>query len=419
MNNSMNKRFLALFFVTMLAGCGVDGGSDSEPISAPTPETGSSPEPVEEFDPVLMVSEITENVILPQYAAAANATEAFASETGTLSAYCDAIGTAEETSAFGLVQDDWRATMSTIQAIEMHAIGPVAENENALRNQILSYSAGKLSTCGIDISAILNEAGNFDVTARSLNQRGFGAIGYALFNSDLTHSCASQVPETQGWNERSEDERRIARCNLARVIAEDVASAATEVNEDWQTFGATFSSEDNVGDSLQLLTDGIFALDKLVKDLKLGVPLGINASCSAVACPEIVESIYSANSFANIRDNLVAFRNLFTGAEGSGFDDYIREEGFSDVSARFLDNTDAAIAIVDSATSTLHEESLSIVSNSQTSVCNNAFADPDTPSDFVGCRLTGAVKRITDDLKIDFVTIVGTRIPDSAQADND
>ena len=61
-----------------------------------------------------------------------------------------------------------------------------------------------------------------------------------------------------------------------------------------------------------------------MKDLKLGVPLGINASCSAVACPEIVESIYSANSFANIRDNLVAFRNLFTGAEGSGFDDYIR-----------------------------------------------------------------------------------------------
>ena len=86
---------------------------------------------------------------------------------------------------------------------------------------------------------------------------------------------------------------------------------------------------------------------------------------------------------------------------------------------RFLDNTDAAIAIVDGANSTLHEESLSIVSDSQTSACNNAFADPDTPSDFVGCRLTGAVKRITDDLKIDFVTIVGTRIPDSAQADND
>ena len=153
----MNKRFLALFFVTMLAGCGVDGGSDSESIASPTPETGSSPEPVEEFDPVLMVSEITENVILPQYAAAANATEAFASETGTLRAYCDAIGTADETLAFGLVQDDWRATMSTIQAIEMHAIGPVAENENALRNQILSYSAGKLSTCGIDISAIVPE----------------------------------------------------------------------------------------------------------------------------------------------------------------------------------------------------------------------------------------------------------------------
>ena len=171
---------------------------------------------------------------------------------------------------------------------------------------------------------------------------------------------------------------------------------------------------------MQLLTDGIFALDKLVKDLKLGVPLGINSSCSKIACPEIVESIYSENSFANIRVNLVAFRDLFTGAAGSGFDDFITEEGFPEVSARFTENTDAAIAIIDGVSGgSLYQEALSINSESQATACNNAFADPDTSSDLVGCRLTGAVKRITDDLKIDFVTIVGVLIPDSAQADND
>ena len=66
-----------------------------------------------------------------------------------------------------------------------------------------------------------------------------------------------------------------------------------------------------------------------------------------------------------------------------------------------------------------HEHWLGATCRSQATACNNAFADPDTSSDLVGCRLTGAVKRITDDLKIDFVTIVGVLIPDSAQADND
>ena len=403
-----------------LAACGVDSGSDSEPIAPANPDAGGSPEPAEAFDPVVMVGEITDNVILPQYAEAASVTDEFASDGGALSAYCEAIGSSEESTARETARDAWRSTMSTVQATEMHAIGPAAENADALRSQMLSYASGTLSTCGLDISAVLNEEEGFDIGTRSLNQRGFGAIGYLLFNDDLTHTCAAQVPETQSWDDRTEDDRELARCNLARTVASDVAAAANEVNEDWQTYRTTFASEENVGDSLQLLTDGIFALDKLVKDLKLGVPLGINSSCSKIACPEIVESIYSENSFANIRDNLVAFRNLFTGADGSGFDDFITEEGFPEVSARFTENTDAAIAIIEGVSGgSLYQEALSINSESQATACNNAFADPDTSSDLVGCRLTGAVKRITDDLKIDFVTIVGVLIPDSAQADND
>ena len=126
--------------------------------------------------------------------------------------------------------------MSTVQATEMHAIGPAAENADALRSQMLSYASGTLSTCGLDISAVLNEEEDFDIGTRSLNQRGFGAIGYLLFNEDLTHTCAAQVPETQSWDDRTEDDRELARCNLARTVASDVAAAANEVNDEWQTY---------------------------------------------------------------------------------------------------------------------------------------------------------------------------------------
>ena len=59
---------------------------------------------------------------------------------------------------------------------------------------MLGYSSGTLSTCGIDQAAILNSREGFAISTRAANQRGFGAVGYLLFNEDLTHSCASQVP---------------------------------------------------------------------------------------------------------------------------------------------------------------------------------------------------------------------------------
>jgi hypothetical protein len=52
--------------------------------------------------------------------------------------------------------------------------------------------------------------------------------------------------------------------------------------------------------------------------------------------------------------------------------------------------------------------------------CTNAFANPDQPStQFPTCTLYGMVKRIVDDLKIDFVTIVNVSIPGGSQSDND
>ena len=116
----------------------------------------------------------------------------------------------------------------------------------------------------------------------------------------------------------------------------------------------------------------------------------------------------------------MAFKRLFSGADGQGFDDFIRSEGFPEVSERMLTNVDNAISIANSLTGTLVEESARITSSAEETACSNAFASPDSAnSDYGACRLNGAVKRVTDDLKIDFVTITGTNIPEGAQSDND
>jgi len=167
----------------------------------------------------------------------------------------------------------------------------------------------------------------------------------------LDHTCAPQVPETQSWNSRSDSERRLKRCELATRIVSDVADAASTIESDWQDFRAEFINQDNAGDSLQRLTDGLFALDKLTKDQKLTLPTGLSGDCSALTCPKLVESPYAENTYQNIRTNLLSFRKIFTGIDGLGFDDYIDNEGFPDVSERFLDNIVATLAVIDSADS--------------------------------------------------------------------
>ena len=86
---------------------------------------------------------------------------------------------------------------------------------------------------------------------------------------------------------------------------------------------------------------------------------------------------------------------------------------------RFRANTQALIDHIDGIDTPLNEQVLAIESQDRATECMNAFANPDTPAELSACSLLGLVKRVTDDLKIDFVTIVGVSIPGGAQTDND
>ncbi len=330
-----------------LAACGVDGSSD-EDSNQPTPDassedSGGDSQPVTDspsagFDPVSMITQIVDEVIIKHYQTLSENASSFSVGEESIASYCSAIGTDQETTRRDIVQDQWRSLMADVQATELHVVGPAADNGGALRNRLHSYSEGPLSTCGVDLSVVLAEEDSFDIKTRSLNQRGMGAVEYLLFNPVLDHTCAPQVPETQSWNSRSDSERRLKRCELATRIVTDVADAASTIESDWQDFRAEFINQDNAGDSLQRLTDGLFALDKLTKDQKLTLPTGLSGDCSALTCPKLVESPYAENTYQNIRANLLSFRKIFTGIDGLGFDDYIDNEGFPEVSERFLDN---------------------------------------------------------------------------------
>jgi predicted lipoprotein len=392
---------------------------DSSRAPTPSIDTPATRQPVSGFDTNEMVTHIADEVIAVNYEVLASVSEDFAASDGPVEAFCDAVGTALETDAKTAVEAGWRSLMSAVQHTEMHAIGPVLGNDGALRSRVNSWSAGPLSTCGVDLAVVLSEGAGFDINTRALNQRGVGALEYLLFNDSLVHSCAPQVPATQSWNTLSRDEQVDGRCRLARMVADDVAAAAATTLSEWRAYRESFVDPSNSGNAVQLLTDALFSLESLVKDQKLGVATGLDADCSAIACPEAVESPYLGNTFTNVRDNVLGFLAILKGGAGTGFDDLIAAREFGEVAARFNDQSNQILAVIDAAEAPLIDEVIALDNEQGRSACVNAAAAPDVESDLVGCRLVGLLKRVSDDLKIDFVTIVGVSIPDGVQSDND
>lgn len=425
----MSRIFLSVVVLIMLAAC---TDSSREVVSSPSlddlPSDGSGTggdgggEPDVYSTRDMLVAYIDE-IVLPNYRDLEALTTQFAASDSTLDAYCDAIGTAEQASQLAAARRDFLAISEKVQASELHVIGPAIENGGSLQFRLNSYMAGPLSTCGVDgIAAQVEDGINID--ARSLNQRGIGALEYLLFNDNLDHSCPPQAAATAQWNALDERTRAAQRCQAAQLIAGDMSAASATLFDKWaptaQDYRAVFLSEERVGESLQETTDAMFYLEEGAKDAKLGNPLGIVVACSALTCPEQIESPYSVASLDNIITNVKAFRRIFISNDKTGFDAHLTAEGFPEVAERFINNLQASIAYAESIEQSVTEQVAAIVTESEETACSNAFANPDSPSEqFPLCTLYGMLKTIVDDLKIDFVTIVNVSIPGGSQSDND
>ena len=425
----MSRIFLSVVVFIALAAC---TDSSREVVSSPSLDDlssdgsgsgGDGGNESDEYSTREMLVAYIDEIVLPNYQDLEALTTQFSGSDGTLGAYCDAIGTADESSQHAAARRDWLAISDKVQASELHVIGPAFENGGSLQFRLNSYMAGPLSTCGVDgIAAQVEDGINID--ERSLNQRGIGALEYLLFNDNLDHSCPPQAAATAQWNTLDERTRASQRCQAAQLIAGDMSAAAATLVDKWaptaQDYRAVFLSEERVGESLQETTDAMFYLEEGAKDAKLGNPLGIVVACSALTCPEQIESPYSVTSLDNIIANVKAFRRIFMSNDETGFDAHLTAEGFPEVAERFINNLEASITYAESIEQSVTEQVAAIATESEETACSNAFANPDSPSEqFPLCTLYGMLKTIVDDLKIDFVTIVNVSIPGGSQSDND
>lgn len=390
-----SRRVIFAAAVVALAACG--GGGTTEPSDG--------------FDRNALLAHLGQRVISPIYAeAAARAAELPAA----LGAYCDALDVAADSEAAQrAAQRAFTSAMDAWQRAEMVLVGPAAMDDRTPRNYV--YGWPLLAPCELDrdVASRWADPASHDVARELVNARSLAAVEYLLYPTSEQHSCVAAPP---GWEALGPALPR-ARCRLAQALAVDVAAQTAALHAAWRADGGNYvgvlaqagragSSLPSAHAAVNLISDAMFYVDRMVKDMKLAEAAGIAVNaCDVVQAPCLreVELRFSDRATSALRQNLLALREVFTGSvageQGLGFDDFLIAVGHAELAERMVSNLDAALARA-----------------------------AELPETFVGALATdyakvvalhAAVRAFTDDLKSQFLTVLALEIPDDAATDND
>jgi predicted lipoprotein len=402
---------VAIGVIMGLVACGESSSSTqgalfSQAATKPIP-------PSNNFNQTLLLQSLTDNVIVPTYTKFAQL--AVEQETA-IGDYCDALTSqAADTDVKKLLaKQSWRDGMAVWQIAEVMQIGPLLDNNNALRNKI--YSWPNTSACALDQDVVLAQEVGYDISTRTASRKGLDAIEYLLFNPNLDHSCTVFGTDPQGWNNRTDEERVAARCGLAKMAATDLVSNSQELLTAWngtstvqgyadilKNAGQQDSIFSNAQDAVNDVSDAIFYIEKFTKDAKLATPLGVFANdCGLEACAENVESRFAYHSLQNIISNIQGLNMIFLGGEtdaGVGFDDYLLDVGATDTAEKMRGDLAEVI-----------EFALSL----QTSLAELLVQDPEQVQ-----QVHDQLKDVTDNMKTDFIQRLALELPATSAGDND
>lgn len=376
------------------------------------------------FDQTKLLESLVDNVITPTYQAFDTNVK---SQPALLKAYCDLEtaydpaledqqAKAELDEAKVNAQNAWKETMVSWQHAELMILGPLSAQRKTLRNNIYSWPA--VSTCSVDQDVMFFNAGEingnaYDIAKRSDKRRGLDALEYLLFNENMGHSCsaASAGDALSDWENKTEQARKVLRCQFAVAVADDLSETSTQLLYQWageDGYANVLKQAGQPGNkfsttlaAINEISDALFYMTEELKDYKLATPLGMfSNSCGTSVCAQDVESIYAKHSIENIRANIAGFEKIFTGgdAENTGFDDFLDDQGATDTKEIMLKGiADAKLAADE-------------VENLQSALTTDSASVEKTHA---------KVKDVTDQLKNDFINKLALELPQTSAGDND
>ncbi|HMI89061.1 MAG TPA: imelysin family protein [Polyangiaceae bacterium] len=310
----------------------------------------------------------------------------------------------------------WLVAMAKWEQVELFRFGPMARlvdpGGRDIRDRIDGWPL--VSRCGIEERIVSRAYDAPELSMALINVRGLAAFEYVAFYEGSDNACSNFTAINAHGTWAALGAAEIARRKLeyAAASAKDVRLQAEALVEAWSPTGGNFRAEllgaaqrptfGSEQKALNAVSDALFYIEIEGKDWKLGRPVGLG-DCAAPTCPDALESPYARQSTAHLQNNLAGFRLVFEGCaagnSGTGFDDWLRAAGASDLADRML----AALEQAENAVATLDPP------------IEQALATD--PAKVMGVYT--AFKGLTDLLKTEFVTVLNLELPKPAQGDND
>ena len=211
----------------------------------------------------------------------------------------------------------WQAAALAFQKVNAFNFGPAESNTGNLTSDLATFPSNAST-----IESFVAQMGStgFDpLNNFSRDTRGLFGMEYLLYSQDESSTLAA-FSGTSGSTRR----------NYLLAIAGDFRDKSVSTANAWPAYRSTFinaKGTDAGGSTSQLFNHMLISYEN-VKNYKLGLPLGVRAGQTAPE-PALCEALYSGISVELIRAHFEAIRSVYYGldqygADGIGFDDYLR-----------------------------------------------------------------------------------------------
>lgn len=275
------------------------------------------------FDRGAMLVQYADALILPGYAQ-------FRTDLENFSSTLDLLQASPETGALAECRSALHAAWRSWQSASLYDFGPALDQ--GLLNAVNLYPANEASI----VARV--ETGDFTFgTPTSLDASGFAALDFLLHGEGVTDAEVLDRLVGNAWEQPAID--------YTKAVCGDLLARTNATIQEWNgSYRSTFiaATGTDVGSAMGLMLNAFNRVyEQHIRKLKLGLPSGL-MTFSQTPLPTHVEGFYAPeNSVTYLLEALEATAAFFTGADGTGLDDYLNT-----LDAQYHD-TDLSLAIVE------------------------------------------------------------------------
>ncbi len=312
--------------------------------------------------------------------------------------------------------DQWQNMMDIVHQLEVFDFGPFNRQEAYLLKPLYSWPA--INYCGLDYQMIKKSRSRVPKLHSNPVFSGLDALEYLISDDRFDTACSARDELLDAWIAQDLKVKFNQRCEYMELITDQLLSKTHAINQAWSIkennlIGTILLEKDHkkILSHVSTISRGLFVIDRLVKDQKVGLPLGTYEGCEEDSCLDKREHLLTNKGLWALKINIKTILGIYNGFEGFGFNDYLKKSGF---------------AHIDKNVQTLFETILTqLDSLLAKGDWNEALAQgtPHCQNDNIKngpCQLYQNIRALDSFFKVDFLAVLTEiRAPRNAQGDND